>query len=100
VFVEPLKTDNTMVITAADSRHTSFGCADDRDLTYFGEAFLKDSLPKASSLAAAFETARAEIARREKEEGLTPSNPQMWVGASMARKLTSLGPLPIGAATP
>jgi hypothetical protein len=97
VFVEPLKSDNTMIITAADSRNTSFGCADDRDLTYFGEAFLRDSLPQAPSLAAAFERASEEIARREKQEQLTPSNPQMWVGASMARKLASLGPLPVGA---
>src|SRR6185436_5736499 len=35
VFVEPLKSDNTMIVTAADSQNTSFGCADDRDLTYF-----------------------------------------------------------------
>ncbi len=46
-FIDPLKTDRTLVITAADAEHTSFGCADDRDLTYFGEAFLRDALPKA-----------------------------------------------------
>lgn len=95
VFVEPLKTDTTMILTAADSQHTSFGCADDRPLTYFGEALLRDSLPKAPSLQAAFEHARQEIAAREKQEKLTPSNPQMWVGASMAGKLSSLGPLPL-----
>lgn len=95
IFVEPLKSDTTMILTAADSRHTSFGCADDRDLTYFGEAFLRDSLPKAPSLQAAFAHASKEIADREKQENLTPSNPQMWVGASMARKLASLGPLPL-----
>lgn len=95
VFVEPLKTDTTMIVTAADSQHTSFGCADDRDLTYFGEAFLRDSLPKAPSLEVAFERARDEIAEREKQEKLTPSNPQLWVGASMAKKLSQLGPLPL-----
>src|SRR5262249_36595298 len=95
VFVEPLKSDTTLIITAADSLNTSFGCADDRDLTYFGEAFLRDALPKAPSLETAFEQARKEIAERETEEKLMPSNPQMWVGASMARKLESLGPLPL-----
>jgi uncharacterized membrane protein len=97
VFIEPLKTDTTMILTAADSQHSSFGCADDRPLTYFGEAFLRDSLPRAPSLQAAFEHAREEIAEREKQEKLTPSNPQMWVGASMANKLGSLGSLPLGA---
>ena len=95
VFVEPLKSDTTAIITAADSQHTSFGCADDRDLTYFGEAFLQDSLPKARSLNEAFDLTRKEIAEREKQEKLEPSNPQMWVGASMAKKLTALGELPL-----
>jgi hypothetical protein len=95
IFIEPLKTDTTMILTAADSQHTSFGCADDRDLTYFGEAFLRDSLPKASSLEDAFEQARSSITRREKMETLDHSNPQMWVGASMAKKLHQLGPLPL-----
>ena len=95
VFVEPLKTDTTMILTAADSQHTSFGCADDRDLTYFGEAFLQDAMPTAPSLQAAFERARKEIADREAVEKLTASNPQMWVGASMAKKLAGLGPFPL-----
>jgi hypothetical protein len=100
IFVEPLKSDTTMILTAADSRHTSFGCADNRNLTYFGEAFLRDSLPRAASLQAAFTQARAEIANREKQENLTPSNPQMWVGASMAKKLAQLGPFPLGTPIP
>ena len=95
IFVEPLKTDTTAIITAADSTHTSFGCADDRDLTYFGEAFLRDAMPKAATLQAAFELARQDIAQRERAEKLTPSNPQLWVGASMSRKLASLGVFPV-----
>ena len=100
VFVEPLKSDTTMVITAADALHTSFGCEDDRNLTYFGEAFLRDSLSRAPSLEAAFEQARREIAERETREKLTPSDPQMWVGASMSRKLAQLGSLPLAAPVP
>jgi hypothetical protein len=45
VFIEPLQTDATLIATASDSEHTSFGCDDDRDLTWFGEAFLKDAVP-------------------------------------------------------
>lgn len=95
IFVEPLEDDNTLVITAADAEHTSFGCADDRDLTYFGEAFLRDALPKATSLERAFTAARAAIRAREKQEKLTPSNPQMHLGDAMREKLASLGPLPL-----
>jgi hypothetical protein len=97
IFIEPLKSDTTAIITAADSTHTSFGCADNRELTYFGEAFLRDAMPKATSLQAAFEQARKDIAERETAEKLMPSNPQMWVGASMAKKLTELGDFPLPA---
>lgn len=87
VFIDPLKSDNTLVITAADARHTSFGCADDRDLTYFGEAFLRDALPGAPSLEAAFAKARKLIVAREAAEKLTPSNPQIFVGPAIRQKL-------------
>ena len=96
-FIEPLKSDTTAIITAADSTHTSFGCADNRELTYFGEALLRDAMPKALSLQAAFEQARKGIADREVAERIMPSNPQMWVGASMAQKLTKLGDFPLPA---
>jgi len=97
IFIEPLKSDTTAIITAADSTHTSFGCADNRELTYFGEAFLRDAMPKATSLQAAFGQARKDIAEREAAERIMPSNPQMWVGASMAKKLTELGDFPLPA---
>jgi hypothetical protein len=96
-FIEPLENDSTIVITASDADNTSFGCADDRDLTYFGEAFLRDALPKARSLEAAFETARKAIAKRERTEKLTASNPQIFVGDAIREKLVSLGDLPLGA---
>jgi hypothetical protein len=98
-FIEPLETANTLVITAADADHTSFGCADDRDLTYFGEAFLQDALPKATSLEGAFQVARAAIRKRERAEKLTPSNPQIFLGDAMREKLASLGRFPLVAPT-
>ncbi|HEU4623609.1 MAG TPA: C13 family peptidase [Steroidobacteraceae bacterium] len=88
VFVEPLKSASTLVITAADADHASFGCADDRELTYFGEAFLRDALPGAPTLEAAFAKARDLIAKREKQEHLTPSHPQIFVGDAIRQKLT------------
>lgn len=79
-FVEPLRDDHTIVITAAAANRTSFGCSSDSDLTYFGEAFYRDALPDAASLEDAFEKARAAIAAREHAEGETPSNPQAYFG--------------------
>src|SRR6185437_9734051 len=50
IFVRPLATDTSFIMTAADARHSSFGCADDRDLTYFGEALFADAMPRDCSL--------------------------------------------------
>jgi hypothetical protein len=89
-FVEPLKNDNTIILTAAAEDRTSFGCSDDNDLTYFGEAFYRDALPKAPSLRAAFEAAKAAILKRETEEGETPSNPQAYFGKAIEQKLAAM----------
>jgi hypothetical protein len=90
IFIHPLATPSTLVMTAADSHHSSFGCADDRDLTYFGEALVHDSLPGACSLEDAFERARRIIRSRETQEGEIHSNPQLYVGAAMHAKLRTL----------
>ena len=90
VFVDALKGDDTLVITAADSDHSSFGCDDDRDLTYFGEAFLKDSVPTTQTLEEAFKKAAGLIQQRETSEHKIRSNPQISMGAHMHDKLEGL----------
>ncbi|MGH8258360.1 MAG: C13 family peptidase [Steroidobacteraceae bacterium] len=90
IFIRPLETDTSLIMTAADSRHSSFGCADDRDLTYFGEALFADALPQACSLEDAFASARRIIRRRETAEGEIHSNPQIYVGSRMRAKLGRL----------
>ena len=90
VFLDALKDDHTLVMTAADADHTSFGCDDDRDLTYFGEALLKDSIPTTPTLEAAFRKAEALIQQRETSEHKVRSNPQIAMGALMRAKLTGL----------
>jgi hypothetical protein len=86
-FIDSLRDARTIVITAAAADRTSFGCSNDRDLTYFGEAFYRDALPKARSLRAAFEQAKAALAAREQREKVTPSEPQAFFGAEIERKL-------------
>ena len=87
VFLDELKSDTTAIVTAADADHTSFGCEEDRDLTWFGEAFLKDALPTSSSLEDAFRKASALIAQREDAGHQSHSNPQLFVGEAMRAKL-------------
>ncbi|MDE2136676.1 MAG: hypothetical protein KGJ68_04520 [Gammaproteobacteria bacterium] len=90
VFIDALRNDTTAIVTAADATHSSFGCQEDRELTWFGDAFLKDSLPGSPSLEAAFAKAARLIAEREDAGHEVHSNPQLYIGAQMRAKLRAL----------
>jgi hypothetical protein len=90
IFIPVLKNDSTLIMTAADAHHSSFGCDDTRDLTYFGEALLHDALPHACSLDQAYTDMAGIIRRRETEEGEIHSNPKLFVGPRMAARLPQL----------
>lgn len=89
-FIEPLRDANTVVITAADSRSTSFGCAQGNDFTYFGRAFFAEGLARTFSFAEAFDAARRAVTERERAGGFDPSSPQMYVGTAIRDKLATL----------
>lgn len=91
-FIEPLRDENTIIIAAAAADRTSFGCSDDRDLTYFGEAFYRDALPAATDLQTAFQKTSAQIAEREKTEKKTASNPQAHFGRALVEHLKTSFP--------
>jgi hypothetical protein len=89
-FIEPLKDDNTLIITAADAFHSSFGCDYDSDYTWFSQAFYDEALRETFSFVEAFEAAKETVGDRERAEGYPPSNPQMFVGKAMRKKLAAL----------
>jgi hypothetical protein len=86
-FVPPLKGPGTLVLTAARADRSSFGCGSDSDITYFGRAWLVDALNRTPDFIDAFKQARTEIAQWESRDHLTPSEPQMDVGAGIAEQL-------------
>ena len=90
VFIDALKSETTAIVTASDASHSSFGCQQDRDLTWFGEAFLRDALPASASLEEAFARAAKLIAQREDQEHELHSNPQLYMGGEIRRKLHEL----------
>jgi hypothetical protein len=87
IFVPPLQNDNTIVMTAADAKNTSFGCAPERDWTYFGDAFFRQSLHPGADFANAFDHARILIEGWELMDRVHPSNPQGWFGPAVVAKL-------------
>ncbi len=89
-FVPPLANDNTIVITAADARNPSFGCAPGREWTFFGDALFNRSLRPGTDLQRAFNGARIKISEWELTDSLTPSNPQAHFGPAVVEKLAPL----------
>jgi hypothetical protein len=93
-YIEPLRDDNTVVITASAPDRNSFGCEAGRDFTYFGQAYFRDALAQTRSFTAAFELAKEIVAKQEAEEKLLASLPQMWVGPAIAERLKRLADQP------
>ena len=83
VFIPRLANPDTLVITAADADHPSFGCRDKAKWTYFGNAFFNMALRQAKSLKDAFVVARSLVKKREVRERFEPSNPLMAGGENV-----------------
>jgi peptidase C13-like protein len=90
IFLPPLRNDNTIVIAAADANNTSFGCAPERDWTYFGDAFFRQSVRPGWDLQHAFDNARTLIQGWELMDRARPSNPQAHFGSALVAKLAPL----------
>lgn len=91
-WIEPLATDTSLLITASDAEHTSYGCGRLSELTFFGRAMVDEQLRQTHSFTQAFERARLVIGKREVEAGKPdgPSNPQMRLGAGLVPVLGAL----------
>jgi hypothetical protein len=89
-FLDVLKDDNSLILTAASRDRTSFGCGTESDFTYFGEAYFVQALKDTRSFIEAFGQARLLIEQREKGEGKKPSMPQLHVGGGIMPKLREL----------
>ncbi|MGB0135002.1 C13 family peptidase [Dokdonella sp.] len=89
-FIDALRDDSTMVITAARSDRTSFGCGTESEITYFGKAFLAEALNETRSLREAFDLAKAKVdAWEERDQEEKRSEPQIASSRSIESKLDS-----------
>ncbi|TWG35976.1 peptidase C13-like protein [Acidovorax delafieldii] len=91
-WIEPLATDSTLIMTAADATHTSYGCGRLSELTFFGRAVFHEQLRQSHSFTEAFAKAVPLIQQREVEAGKADgfSNPQIRVGQQIAPVLQAL----------
>jgi hypothetical protein len=92
-WIEPLRGDDTLVMTASDAEHTSYGCGRHSELTYFGRAVFDEQLRRETrSFEEAHAAARPLIDQREQAAGKTDgySNPQIAAGEGARRQIGRL----------
>ena len=92
-WIAPLAGPGTLVMTAADADHTSYGCGRKSELTFFGRAMYDEQLrTQTHSFEAAHAAVRPVIEQREKDAGKTDgySNPQIAIGDAIRGPLRSL----------
>jgi Peptidase C13 family len=89
-FIDALKDENTLIMTASDADHPSFGCSNESDFTYFGRALFTHGLSETVALPQAFQKAVPVIREWESKLKQGYSNPQMVLGIDLAHHLKAL----------
>ena len=77
-FIPALKDERTLIITASRADRVSFGCSEEANSTYFGDALFAQALNQTDDLEQAFKLAKATVAERELADSFEASEPQMW----------------------
>jgi hypothetical protein len=80
VFMPNLTSENSVIMTAAASNRTSFGCTPGNDWTFFGDALINNALRKPQPFDKASDEAVLLISNWETTRKLVPSRPQIYVG--------------------
>jgi hypothetical protein len=89
-FIDPLKDEDTLVITASDATSNSFGCSNEADFTWFAKAFFDEELRRTHSFTTAFRRAEISIQQRENREDEQPSHPRISLGDAIKPRLLRL----------
>ncbi len=89
-FIDALQNEYSLIFTAAAADKASFGCSNQNEYTYFGEALLKNLANKPFQYIPSFIHAMDKIREREVKENLVPSEPQLFIGNLMKEKLKLL----------
>jgi hypothetical protein len=89
-FIDALKDENSLIMTASRADRNSFGCAHENEFTYFGQAYFNEQLRAEFSFIEAFNKSALRIRQRELSEGLTQSYPQVHIGPAARAKLYEL----------
>ncbi|MFO2464564.1 caspase family protein [Pseudomonas sp. 15FMM2] len=77
-FIPALKDERTLIMTASRADRVSFGCSEEADFTYFGDALFAQAFNQTDNLQQAFKLAQRHVTEREMADNFEASEPQIW----------------------
>jgi len=89
-FVPALSSPHSVIVTAASSMHSSFGCSAGNDWTFFGYALINQAMRQPDTFLRQFRRAFVSIIGWEKRLEIDPSSPQISVGQETSAWLAAL----------
>jgi len=90
VFLDPLSSPDTVILTAAAANRSSFGCDAENDWTFYGDALINNALRTPKPLSEAANDAVNLVAKWEAERRLLASLPQTRIGEGVKDWLPAL----------
>lgn len=89
-FIDDIRADNRLVMTAARADRGSFGCGNGREWTEFGQSLFERGFGQTADPEAAFELARQDVWWKELKGLRMGSYPQIDVGTGFAKAFAPL----------
>lgn len=86
-FIKHLQNPYSLIITSSAHDRKSTDCINNSKATGFSDAYFRQALLQTRSFTRAFETAAGLIAAREQRAGVTPSQPQIYIGEEIKKRL-------------
>lgn len=89
-FVPALANSRSVIVTAASSMRSSFGCSAGNDWTFFGYALINQAMRQPDTFLRQLRRAFVSIIGWEKQLDIEPSRPQLRVGSETSGWLAAL----------
>ena len=81
-FIQPLRADNRIIMTAASAQRPSFGCSEAQEYTFWDGCVI-DHFERSSTWENLYTNVKQCIAQKEQQLGYPASQPQAYFGKNM-----------------
>ena len=81
-FIQPLRADNRIIMTAASAQRPSFGCSEAQEYTFWDGCVI-DNFERSSTWENLYTNVKQCIAQKEQQLGYPASQPQAYFGKNM-----------------